>query len=93
MLAIARTLMSQPNLVMLDEPSAGLAPKVVANVFEFVKRIKAQGYSVLLVEQNVRKALELADHAYLMESGRLQFHGTKEDFIQSPYIKKAYLGI
>jgi len=93
MLAIARTLMSQPELIMLDEPSAGLAPKVVTNVFEFVKGIKAQGYSILMVEQNARKALELADHAYLIESGRLQFHGGKEDFVQNPYIKKAYLGI
>ncbi|GAI39926.1 unnamed protein product, partial [marine sediment metagenome] len=62
-------------------------------VFEFVEGIKAQGYSILMVEQNVRKALELADHAYLIESGRLQFHGGKEDFVQNPYIKKAYLGI
>lgn len=93
MLAIARTLMSHPELVMLDEPSAGLAPKVVTNVFEFVEGIKAQGYSILMVEQNVRKAIELADHAYLIESGRLQFHGGKEDFVQNPYIRKAYLGI
>jgi branched-chain amino acid transport system ATP-binding protein len=58
-----------------------------------MKAIKSQGYSILMVEQNVKKALELADHGYLMESGRLQFHGPKEDFIQSPHIKKAYLGI
>ena len=93
MLAIARTLMSRPKLVMLDEVSSGLAPKIVTNLFELVKAIKSQGYSVLMVEQNVKKAIELADHAYLMESGRLQLHGTKEDFIQSPHIKKAYLGI
>lgn len=93
MLAIARTLMSRPKLIMLDEVSSGLAPKVVTNLFELVKAIKSQGYSVLMVEQNVKKAIELADHAYLMESGRLQFLGTKEDFIQSPHIKKAYLGI
>jgi len=93
MLAIARTLMSRPKLVMLDEVSSGLAPKIVTDLFELVKAIKSQGYSILMVEQNVKKALELADHAYLMESGRLQLHGTKEDFIQSPHIKKAYLGI
>ena len=93
MLAIARTLMSRPKLVMFDEVSSGLAPKVVTNLFELVKRIKSQGYSILMIEQNVRKAIELADHAYLMESGRLQFHGSKEDFIQSPHIRKAYLGI
>jgi branched-chain amino acid transport system ATP-binding protein len=93
MLAIARTLMSRPKLVMLDEVSSGLAPKIVTDLFELVKAIKSQGYSILMVEQNVKKALELADHGYLMESGRLQFHGPKEDFIQSPHIKKAYLGI
>ena len=93
MLAIARSLMSRPKLVMLDEPSSGLAPKIVSLVFEFVSRIKSQGYSILMVEQNARKALELADHAYLLESGRLQFHGGKEDFLKNPYIKKTYLGI
>lgn len=93
MLAIGRTLMSQPKLVMLDEVSSGLAPKIVTNLFVLVKAIKSQGYSILIVEQNVKKAIELADHAYLMKSGRLQFYGSKEDFIQSPHIKKAYLGI
>ena len=93
MLAIARSLMSRPKLVMLDEPSSGLAPKIVSLVFEFVSRIKSQGYSILMVEQNARKALELADHAYLLESGRLQFHGGEEDFLKNPYIKKTYLGI
>jgi branched-chain amino acid transport system ATP-binding protein len=93
MLAIARSLMSRPRLVMLDEPSSGLAPKIISRVFEFVRRIKSQGYSILMVEQNARKALELADHAYLLESGRLRFHGGKEDFIKNPYIRKAYLGI
>jgi len=93
MLAIARSLMSRPKLVMLDEPSSGLAPKIISRVFEFVRNIKSQGYSILMVEQNARKALELADRAYILESGKLQFHGGKEDFIRNPYIKKAYLGI
>ncbi len=93
MVAIARTLMSQPKLIILDEPSAGLAPKVVASVFKFVREIKAQGYSILMVEQNARQALELADHAYLIEAGRLQFHGEKEDFVKNSHIKRAYLGI
>jgi len=93
MLAIARSLMSQPKLVMLDELSLGLAPKIVSRVFEFIKEIKSQGYSILMVEQNAKKALELADHAYLLESGRLEFQGGKEDFLKNPYIKKAYLGI
>lgn len=93
MLALARTLMSRPKLVMFDEVSSGLAPKVVTNLFELVKGIKAEGYSILMVEQNVKKSLELADHACLIESGRLQFHGGKEDFVNDPHIKKAYLGI
>lgn len=66
MLAIARGLMSQPKLILLDEPSSGLAPRVVTRVFEFVRQIKAQGYAILMVEQNVRKALQLSDRAYLM---------------------------
>ncbi|RLB06144.1 MAG: branched-chain amino acid ABC transporter ATP-binding protein [Deltaproteobacteria bacterium] len=93
MLAIARSLMSQPKLIMLDEPSLGLAPRVVSRVFEFIGKIRSQGYSILMVEQNARKALELADHAYLLESGKLEFHGGREDFLRNPYIKKAYLGI
>jgi branched-chain amino acid transport system ATP-binding protein len=93
MLAIARSLMSKPKLVMLDEPSSGLAPLVVANVFKTIRQIKSEGYSILMSEQNARKALELADYAYLIESGRVQFQGNKEDFIQNPDIKRAYLGI
>jgi branched-chain amino acid transport system ATP-binding protein len=93
MIAIARALMSQPKLILMDEPSMGLAPLVVTEVFGFIKKIKSQGYSILLVEQNLKKAIELADHAYLLESGRLQFHGTKEDFFKNPDIQKAYLGM
>jgi len=93
MLAIARTLMLQPKIVILDEPSSGLAPIVVANVFEFIKRIKSEGYSILMSEQNAKKALEIADYAYLMESGRLKFQGSQEDFLENPEIKRAYLGI
>jgi len=93
MLAIARALMSQPTIIMLDEPSCGLSPLVVKNVFKLVDRIKAEGYSILLVEQNVSRALELADYAYLLESGRVQFSGKREDFVQNPYVKKSYLGM
>lgn len=93
MLAIARCLMSKPKLILLDEPSSGLAPRVVSRVFEFVHQIKAQGYSILMVEQNVRKALQLSDRAYLMESGRIHKEGTKQDFLADPYIKKVYIGI
>jgi len=93
MLAIARCLMSKPKLILLDEPSSGLAPRVVSRVFEFVHQIKAQGYSILMVEQNVRKALQLSNRAYLMESGRIHKEGTKQDFLEDPYIKKVYIGM
>jgi branched-chain amino acid transport system ATP-binding protein len=93
MLAIARSLMAQPRLIMLDEPSLGLAPLVVNMVFEFVKSMKQEGYTVLLVEQNANKALRLADYAYLIESGKLIFEGRSADFDKNPYIKTAYLGI
>jgi len=93
MLAIARSLMSKPKLVMLDEPSLGLAPRIVGRVFDFVGHLKENGYSVLVVEQNAKKALALADYAYLLEAGRLIFEGGKEEFDKNPYIKKAYLGL
>lgn len=93
MLAIARCLMSCPRLILLDEPSSGLAPRVVSRVLEFVHQIKAQGYSILMVEQNVRKALRLSDRAYLMESGRVHKEGDQQSFLEDPYIKKAYIGL
>lgn len=93
MLAIARSLMSQPKLIMLDEPSLGLAPLVVNMVFEFVQTLKQEGYTILLVEQNANKALRVADYAYLIESGKLVFEGNSEDFDKNPYIKTAYLGL
>jgi branched-chain amino acid transport system ATP-binding protein len=93
MLAIARSLMSRPKLILLDEPSSGLAPRVVSRVLEFVHQIKAQGYAILMVEQNVRKALRLSDRAYLMESGRVHKEGTQQSFLEDPYIKKAYIGL
>jgi branched-chain amino acid transport system ATP-binding protein len=93
MLAIARCLMSRPKLILLDEPSSGLAPRVVSRVLDFVHQIKSQGYAILMVEQNVRKALKLSDRAYLMESGRVHKEGTKQSFLDDPYIKKAYIGL
>lgn len=93
MLAIARSLMSRPKLILLDEPSSGLAPRIVSRVFAFVHQIKSQGYTILMVEQNVRKALELSDRAYLMESGRVHKEGTRQSFMEDPYIKKAYIGL
>jgi len=93
MLSIARSLMSRPKLILLDEPSSGLAPRIVSRVFEFVHQIKVQGYAILMVEQNVRKALQLSDRAYLMESGRVHKEGTRQSFLEDPYIKKAYIGL
>jgi len=93
MLAIARALMSRPKLILIDELSSGLAPVVVRHVFDHVKEIKRKGYSILMVEQNVLKALELADYAYLLASGSLQYQGTAEEFKQLPDIKLSYLGM
>lgn len=93
MLAIARSLMSRPKLILLDEPSSGLAPRVVTRVFEFISHIKAQGYAILMVEQNVRKALHLSDRAYLMESGKIHLEGARKTFQDDPYIKRAYIGL
>ncbi len=93
MLAIARSLMSRPRLVLLDEPSSGLAPLIVSSLFEFVGKIKSQGYSILMVEQNVRKALQLCDRAYLLESGMVRLQGDRDSFSHEDYIRQAYIGI
>jgi branched-chain amino acid transport system ATP-binding protein len=93
MLAIARSLMASPILVLLDEPSTGLAPLVVTHVLGLVNDIKKKGYSILMVEQNARKALELADRAYLLESGRVRKEGNREEFLSDQHIKKVYIGL
>lgn len=93
MLAIARALMSQPKLIMLDEPSSGLGPLIVAQVFEHIERIKSQGYSILMMEQNIVMGLEVADFGYLLELGRVKYKGPKKEFSQNPHIKSSYLGI
>jgi branched-chain amino acid transport system ATP-binding protein len=93
MLAVARALMSRPKLILMDELSSGLAPVAVRHVFDHVKQIKGKGYSILMVEQNVLKALELADYAYLLASGSLQHQGTAEEFKKLPDIKLSYLGM
>jgi branched-chain amino acid transport system ATP-binding protein len=92
-LAIARGLMSNPRLILLDEPSLGLAPLIVKNVFELIKEINGEGYTILMVEQNAKKAISLADKAFLLESGRIKFEGNKEEFLNNIYVKKAYIGI
>jgi branched-chain amino acid transport system ATP-binding protein len=93
LLAIGRALMQRPALLMLDEPSVGLAPRMVAVVFELVARIRAEGLSVLLVEQNVRQALALADRGYVLENGRIVLQGAGAELIEHPKVKRAYLGL
>jgi branched-chain amino acid transport system ATP-binding protein len=93
MCAIARALMSGPKLLLLDEPSAGLAPVVVQAIFALVKRICAEGYTVLIVEQNVQQVLKVVDRAYLLETGRIKASGEAAALAASGDIKRAYLGL
>ena len=93
MCAIARALMSGPKLVLLDEPSMGLAPVVVAQVFELVRRIRAEGYTVLIVEQNVAQVLKIVDRAYLLEVGRIKASGKAAALLASDEVRRAYMGL
>jgi branched-chain amino acid transport system ATP-binding protein len=93
MVAIGRALMSKPKLLLMDEPSAGLAPLVVEQVFELVKRIRAEGFTVLIVEQNVRQVLAVVDRAYLLETGRIKLAGSAAALQQNPVIQRSYLGL
>ena len=92
MLAIARGLMSEPKLLLLDEPSLGLAPLIVNQVFELIKQIRESGITILLVEQNARKALGICDKAYVIENGRITLSGTGCELLDSDEVKKSYLG-
>jgi len=92
MLAIARALMAKPRLLLLDEPSLGLAPMLVNRIFAVISRLKETGVTILLVEQNARKALEIADRAYVMETGRIILAGDARELAANPEIEKAYLG-
>ena len=92
MLAIGRALMARPRLLLLDEPSLGLAPMLVNRIFAVISRLKETGVTILLVEQNARKALEIADRAYVMETGRITLEGTARELAANPEIEKAYLG-
>jgi branched-chain amino acid transport system ATP-binding protein len=92
MLAIARSLMSRPKLLMLDEPSLGLAPLLVARIFSTLKDLKAAQVTILLVEQNARQALEIADQAYVLETGRVVNKGLAKNLANDPHIMQAYLG-
>jgi branched-chain amino acid transport system ATP-binding protein len=93
MCAIGRALMSGPKLLLLDEPSAGLAPVVVQSTFEVIRQMRAEGYTVLIVEQNIRQVLKVADRAYLIETGRIKLHGSAAELLESEAIRKAYLGL
>ncbi len=93
MCAIGRALMSGPKLLLMDEPSAGLAPVIVEQVFDLVRRIRREGYTVLIVEQNVQQVLRVVDRAYLLEAGALVDSGDAADLMQSETIRKAYIGI
>ena len=92
MLAIGRALMSKPSVIMMDEPSLGLAPIVVQGVFDIIKEINRQGVTILLVEQNANMALKAADQAYVMETGRITMSGTGTELLENDDIKAAYLG-
>jgi branched-chain amino acid transport system ATP-binding protein len=91
MLAIARALLMRPHLLMLDEPSFGLAPLVVAEIFEVIRQVKAEGATILLVEQNAYQALGVADRAYVLETGQIVLEGPAEKLRDSPEVKRAYL--
>ena len=93
MLAIARALMSKPKLLMMDEPSLGLAPVIVLQVFEIIKKLREEGVTILLVEQNVHHALEIADCAYVLEKGKIILEGKGIELLDDEYVKSAYLGV
>jgi branched-chain amino acid transport system ATP-binding protein len=93
MCAIGRALMSRPKLLLMDEPSAGLAPLVVQQVFELVHRIRAEGLTVLIVEQNVQQVLDVVDRAYLLEVGSIKLAGTSAEFKGNDFIRKSYMGL
>jgi len=92
MLAIARAMMSFPQLIMFDEPSMGLAPVVVKEVFKYIREINAGGTTVLLIEQNAKLALATSSYAYVLENGYVRFHGKSDHLLENDDIKNAYLG-
>ncbi|MEM2015532.1 MAG: ABC transporter ATP-binding protein [Candidatus Methanomethylicia archaeon] len=93
MLAIARGLMSKPKLLILDEPSWGLAPKIVTQLFNLIKEINNEGITILLVEQNVWRTLEISDKAYIIENGRIILSGLGRELLENGYVRKTYLGL
>jgi branched-chain amino acid transport system ATP-binding protein len=93
MLAMGRGLMSLPTLMMLDEPSLGLAPVLVSTIFEIIEKINKQGTSILLIEQNVFHSLKIADRGYVLENGEIALSGSGQELLQNPHIRKTYLGL
>lgn len=93
MLALARALMARPRAILMDEPSTGLAPLIVKEIFGVIRRLKEDGNTILLIEQNARMALQIADRAYVMESGRIKIEGRAEDLLEEESVKMAYLGV
>jgi branched-chain amino acid transport system ATP-binding protein len=93
MVAIGRALMARPRIVLFDEPSLGLAPTIVDDMFEIIARVREEGAAVLLVEQNVLKALDIADRAYVLEQGRIVSAGLPDELLKQPHIREAYLGV
>jgi len=92
MLAIGRALMSRPTLLLLDEPTLGLAPLIIAQIFEIIRTIRDQGITVFLVEQNANKALQVADRGYVLETGRVVLADTGANLLVNPEVRRAYLG-
>ena len=92
MLAVARGLMSRPKILLLDEPSMGLAPIIVNQIYDLIREIRDSGITVLLVEQNARKALGICDYAYVLENGKINLSGSGEELLKSDAVRKAYLG-
>ena len=92
MLAVARALMSHPKLMMMDEPSLGLAPLIVQDIFSIIKEINKQGVTILLIEQNANMALRIADQGYVLETGRIALTGTGRELLADESVKAAYLG-
>jgi branched-chain amino acid transport system ATP-binding protein len=93
MLAIGRALMSRPKLILLDEPSMGLAPVLVLRLFDLIRRVREEGYTILVVEQNVRQVLKLVDRAYLLEVGRVKMEGRAAELSEQDFVRKAYVGL
>jgi branched-chain amino acid transport system ATP-binding protein len=93
MLAIGRALMSRPRLILFDEPSMGLAPVMVLRLFDLIRRVREEGYTILVVEQNVRQVLKLVDRAYLLEVGRVRMEGRADELAEQDFVRKAYVGL